>query len=307
MTHAATVVMVEPRDFGFNSDTAVDNAFQHHPDVSATQVQKQAMHEFWAMVEHLDKHHVDVITLSSPEGVEVPDAVFPNNWFSTNQTDLILYPMKAANRQLELQPDPLQQQLVKAGFIEPTIVDLRHDSATVGILEGTGALVFDHANKAVYGNLSERCEDRALQAFAERYQLRLHRLCAVTNQCVPIYHTNVLMAIGSEFVVIASDTLTSDEFNSESLEELRNRKTDVIPITEEQMVESFCGNIIQLASTRGDPVIIMSESARKGFTKAQLKQLESHGAIVSSAIDTIEYVGGGSARCMIAEIFLQKA
>lgn len=307
MTLASTVVMVEPRDFGFNEDTAVDNAFQHHPDGTDAQVQKQALVEFWRMVEQLDKHHLNVITLNSPDGVKVPDAVFPNNWFSTTSSELILYPMKADSRQLEPQPAKLNTELSAHGFITPEIIDLRADSAFPGILEGTGALVFDQSTNTVYANLSERCELQTLLAFTERFDLDVQLLKARTNQSVPIYHTNVLMAIGAEFAVIASATLTQEACNSLSLQALKDKKPDVIEISEQQMVESFCGNIIQLQSSRGEALIVMSESARRGFSKEQITILERHGTIVPTSIDTIEYVGGGSARCMIAEIFLQKA
>ena len=246
MTLASTVVMVEPRDFGFNADTAVDNAFQHTPDSSAADVQKLALSEFWQMVEHLDKHHLDIIPLSSPDGVDVPDAVFPNNWFSTNANELIIYPMKAANRQLEVQPEALVTKLVSKGILEPKIVDLRASEDFSGILEGTGVLIFDYQHQAIYANLSERCEMAPLKAFCERYDLALNTLRAVTDQCVPIYHTNVLMAIGEQFAVIAEPTLTSDAYNQASMSQLRDAKQDVIIISEQQMVESFCGNIIHL-------------------------------------------------------------
>ena len=307
MLLASSVVMVEPRDFGFNSDTAVDNAFQHHSDLSKAGTTKAALTEFWGMVETLDKHHVEVVTLDSPKNVEVPDAVFPNNWFSSSTDALIVYPMKAPNRQLEVQTEELAQVLESKGFVIKEIHDLTDPDKTGGILEGTGVLIIDHRNHEIYANISERCELEALNWFGNTFDYDIWPMYATTSVTVPVYHTNVLMACGTNFAVIAEPCLINSPVNVQAMDRLRSTKQDVITISEEQMVESFCGNILQLQNSRNQPVIAMSESARKGFTAGQIKQLEKHGIIIPCAIDTIEYVGGGSARCMLAEIFLQKA
>ena len=307
MLLANSVVMVEPRDFGFNSDTAVDNAFQHHSDLGKAGTTKAALTEFWRMVETLDKHHVEVVALDSPIDVEVPDAVFPNNWFSTTSDALIVYPMKAPNRQLEVQTEQLSNVLEAKGFAIKEVHDLTDPSKIGGILEGTGVLIFDHKNQEIYANISERCELDALNWFGDTFGINTWPMYATTSVTVPVYHTNVLMACGNDFVVIAEPCLTNNPVNVQAMERLRSTKEDVVTISEEQMVESFCGNILQLQNSRNQPVIAMSEAARKGFTPGQIKQLEKHGIIIPCAIDTIEYVGGGSARCMLAEIFLQKA
>lgn len=301
---ASAVLMVEPRDFGFNQDTAQDNAFQHHPDQSNSETRQLALSEFWAMVESLDKHHLEVITLQSPEGSYVPDAIFPNNWFSSRQDELFIYPMKTANRQAEVQLDVLQAALLNKGFRIDRIHDLR--LAGKGVLEGTGVLIFDPARTDVYANLSERCELSALTYFGEQFGYQTYPLKGMTDQCVPIYHTNVLMACGEDFCVVSEPCLTSDAMNVSAVERLRAVKKDFITISEQQMVEGFCGNILQIKNSRGVPLILMSASARNSFTAEQLKRLEKHGELVAVDIPTIEYVGGGSARCMVAEIFLEK-
>ena len=307
MSLAQAVVMVEPRDFGFNDETALDNAFQHHPDESIEVTRHRALSEFWAMVELLDKHHLEVLTLSSPDNVTVPDAVFPNNWFSTTHSELIIYPMKTANRQQEVQAKLLSEKLEQSGFAIEQIIELQDEQHLGGILEGTGVLVIDHQSRELYANLSERCESVALRRFAEMFDYAVWPMHAMTSFSVPVYHTNVLMAVGLDFAVIARDILTADDGNRRAMERLYETKQDVIEISEQQMVEGMCGNILQLQSTRGEPMIVMSESARKSFSAEQIQCLEKHGSLVSAEIDTIEYVGGGSARCMLAEIFLQKA
>lgn len=307
MDLANAVVMVEPRDFGFNDQTALDNAFQHHPDESSDIIRTRALSEFWHMVELLDKHHLDVLPLTSPEGVLVPDAVFPNNWFSTTDSELIIYPMKTLNRQQEIQINQLTEKLQHSGYSLADTIELQKSDQLGGILEGTGVLVIDHHNNEIYSNISERCETQALQNYAELFDYTVWPMHAVTSFAVPVYHTNVLMAVGLGFTVIARDILSADLNNSRAIERLYETKQDVIEITEEQMIEGMCGNILQLQSRRGESLIVMSESARKSFTNTQLQQLEKHGSLVPVQIDTIEYVGGGSARCMLAEIFLQKA
>ena len=307
MDLANAVVMVEPRDFGFNEQTAMDNAFQHHPDETTDVTRSRALNEFWTLVELLDKHHLDVLTLSSPENVIVPDAVFPNNWFSTTQSDLIIYPMKTANRRQEVQIRALAEKLKQSSYAVESIIELQNPQELGGILEGTGVLVFDHQNDEIYANLSERCESKPLSRFADMFNYDIWPMQAMTSMSVPVYHTNVVMAVGTDFAVIASEILTPGDNSTRAMERPFETKQDVIEITEEQMIEGMCGNILQLESKRGEPLIVMSESARRSFTGEQIQCLEKHGSLVSSDINTIEYVGGGSARCMIAEIFLQKA
>ena len=304
---AAGVVMVEPRDFGFNEDTAADNAFQHHPDQDTKITQKLAQTEFWAMVELLDKHHLEVVTLESPEGRVVTDAVFPNNWFTTTTTELLVYPMKTTSRQAEVQIEPLIEALTRKGYKRPELIDLREQGALDGVLEGTGVLIFNHPTRDVFANISDRCQATALESFCHKFEYTPWPFEAVTNILVPVYHTNVMMSCGEDFAVLAEDTLTANQLNHYSRQKLYELYNDVVVISETQMVESFCGNILQVKNQRDEPQIVMSQAAFNGFTAAQIKTLEKHGELVPCAIPTIEYVGGGSARCMIAEIFLEKA
>jgi len=300
------IIMVRPVDFGFNEQTGQDNEFQNRPSGSVTDIQQAANREFEQMVKLLESKAIDVTVLDKTHTDDrLPDAVFPNNWFSTREDgSLIVYPMKTPNRQAEVQIDNLVNQLSKKHFKLDSVNDLRHSFAKGVALEGTGSLIFHHPTGQLFAAVSERCELSALKAFAEQQNYRLHWFETKSQQGSPVYHTNVLMSCGENFAVIAKQVLAKGEQSQSALTALDDTVEDVISITEQQMSESFCGNIIQLKNQQGSPCIVMSESALKGFTTLQIKTLEKHGDLIACPIPTIEYVGGGSARCMIAENFL---
>ncbi|MGX5202637.1 arginine deiminase-related protein [Aliikangiella sp. IMCC44632] len=299
-----SVVMVKPNDFGYNPETGVDNEFQNKPSAGAAQeVTQLALNEFDQMVNRLIKAGIEVIVLDDTSNkIKIPDAVFPNNWFSTtSQGDLIIYPMKTDNRRAEVKIQPLSQLLSSAAYQINQTIDLRHQLD--GILEGTGSMVFHHPSKQLFAAISERCEQSSLLKFSQQFGYQLHSMLANGASGAPIYHTNVVMSCGEDFAVVASPTLVNESVRQNVLEYLNETVTDVIEISQQQMSESFCGNIIQL-KTAQSKIIAMSESALQGFSPQQRKTLEKHGELVSSNISTIEHIGGGSARCMIAENFL---
>ncbi|MET1255803.1 arginine deiminase-related protein [Aliikangiella maris] len=303
LTHS--IIMVKPIDFGFNEQTGQDNEYQQRPtQLTNKQVRQQALEEFQQMQQHLQDKGVEIITLGKPQNSgPLPDAVFPNNWFST-QADgkLIIYPMKTPNRQDEVQIDNLSNALKQRGYQISQQVDLRLNNPAHKALEGTGSLVFHHPSRQVFAALSERCDAHLLNQFATQFDYQ--PVAFETQSCRgnPIYHTNVMMSCGQHFCLVTKEIIQTSK--QSLFKQLEATFDDVIIISEAQMGQNFCGNIIQLRSKSQSPLIVMSSSAFKGFEKAQQQQLEKHGELVICSIDTIEKIGGGSARCMIAENFL---
>jgi len=304
-----SLVMVYPHDFGFNEQTGADNAFQHKPvDADRQAITRSAQHEFSAMVDTLRRHQVEVLVLQQRASEQpAPDAIFPNNWFSTRSDGkLFIYPMKTANRQAEVQVENLTQTLNLAGYQVSEVIDLRNSLPPGSILEGTGSLIFHHQSALLFAALSERCQANALAQFAHNYGYQSVAFDSADEQDQPIYHSNVMMSCGDQFAVINDASLTDKQQKNELLKTLANHLEDVICISQQQMGESFCGNILQIRDLNNDPCIVMSATAYGGFESIQIKTLEKHGDLVICDIPTIEFVGGGSARCMIAENFLTK-
>jgi len=311
MSHAqlaSSVVMVRPTDFSFNPQTGVDNEFQKKPSQAvASQIGINAMQEFESTVQQLSNNGLEVIVLDrAPSEQQLPDAVFPNNWFSTREDGtLFIYPMKTPNRQAEVQIEPLCQALQAHHYQVLHIEDLRENGKSPA-LEGTGSLIFHYPSKQLFAALSERCDAARLQEYGERFDWKVWPFNTRSSHGSPIYHTNVLMSVGDGFAVICKQILEESESTRQMLNALEQCVDDIIVISEEQMGEGFCGNILHLKSLRGEPLIAMSDSAWKNFSKQQKSLLERYGTPVPCKIDTIEQVGGGSVRCMLAENFLPK-
>ncbi|CAH0530354.1 arginine deiminase-related protein [Vibrio hippocampi] len=305
--NADCVVMVPPKEFGFNAQTAQDNEFQTRSSLDQGTLRAQAMHEFDAMVSGLRAEGVQVVEFDYPlSETQTPDAVFPNNWFSTTQDGVFFsFPMACENRREEVKPDALVSTLAQAGRVVKQQDSLVQYVEQGSFLESTGVMVMDHLSKTIYAGLSQRCERESLQDYAERigyphvvsFQTQLP-----SNQ--PVYHTNVMMAVGERFAVICLEAIPDYErrFVAKSLA----KSKQVIDITIEQM-NQFCGNILQLETVTGDKVIAMSKSAYMAFSPAQRKQLASHGKLLPFDVSTIESIGGGSVRCMLGEVFLPQS
>jgi hypothetical protein len=302
--NANCVVMVPPKEFGFNAETAADNEFQHQVALDARAVKAKAMAEFKAMVAGLRKSGVQVIEFDYPlDGEETPDAVFPNNWFSTTHDGAFYtFPMACKNRQREVRPQALIDSLNTAGRHVVATDNLLSYVEQGAFLESTGVMVKDHINKTIYAALSQRCEREALEDYAKR--IGYHRVVSFQTALPsghPIYHTNVMMAIGENFAVICSEVIPEYERRF-VIKSLANSK-QVIDISLDQ-VNHFCGNILQLETVNGGKVIAMSKSAFDAFTPAQKQQLATHGKLLPFDVSTIESIGGGSVRCMLGEVFL---
>ncbi|MHA2781952.1 arginine deiminase-related protein [Vibrio harveyi] len=305
LRHTANcVVMVPPKEFRFNEETAQDNEFQHQVSQTQEEVSRNTMAEFAAMVEILRKEGVQVVEFDYPQSdTATPDAVFPNNWFSTTpEGTLYTFPMACDNRQHEVRPDALVAALAQAGrevHQQDSLTEYLDEEA---YLESTGVMVFDHFNKTVYAALSQRCDRLVLEDYAKR--IGYDRVISFQTRLpsgAPIYHTNVMMAVGEQFCVICDEVIP--EFERRFVLKSLAKDKQVISISLEQM-NQFCGNILQLETVRGDKVIAMSQSAYDAFSPAQRNQLATHGKLLPFDVSTIESIGGGSVRCMLGEVFL---
>ncbi|EME3971626.1 amidinotransferase [Vibrio fluvialis] len=304
-SHSANcVVMVPPKEFKYNAETAKDNEFQHQIALSDEQVRAQAMQEYTDMVASLRRERVQVVEFDYPlSDVETPDAVFPNNWFSTTADGgFFTFPMACANRQQEVRPQALIAALQQAGRqvrLRDSLVEYQEQHA---FLESTGVMVMDHVNETIYAALSQRCDREVLEDYAQRIGYsRVVSFQTVLPSGQPVYHTNVMMAVGESFCVICDEVIP--EFERRFVVKSLAKDKQVISITLEQM-NRFCGNILQLENASGDKLIAMSQSAYDAFTPSQRLQLSGHGKLLPFNVKTIEDIGGGSVRCMLGEVFL---
>ncbi|MBY7877576.1 amidinotransferase [Vibrio fluvialis] len=304
-SHSANcVVMVPPKEFKYNAETAKDNEFQHQIALSDEQVRAQAMQEYTDMVANLRREGVQVVEFDYPlSDVETPDAVFPNNWFSTTADGgFFTFPMACANRQQEVRPQALIAALQQAGRqvrLRDSLVEYQEQRA---FLESTGVMVMDHVNETIYAALSQRCDREVLEDYAQRIGYsRVVSFQTVLPSGQPIYHTNVMMAVGESFCVICDEVIP--EFERRFVVKSLAKDKQVISITLEQM-NRFCGNILQLENASGDKLIAMSQSAYDAFTPSQRLQLSGHGKLLPFNVKTIADIGGGSVRCMLGEVFL---
>jgi hypothetical protein len=297
-----SVLMIYPKQFGFNAQTAESNTFQNRPK-SEIEVQNAAIKEFDNMVETLKSEDISVYVCPSPEDKLTPDAIFPNNWISFHQDKVYLYPMLAPNRREERQLETVKKVVEdqSGDKLIKEVIDISPMENEGVYLEGTGSLVLDRENRVAFANISARTHKKAVEDFAQKtgYEVVTFHSKDLNDQ--EVYHTNVVMSVGDKFTVVCLSSMTQKDKQkvTKKLEELNK---ELIDISLEQMA-NFCGNIIELKSNDGQPKIIMSEAAFKAFEAQQIETLKKYGKIVTAPIPTIESVGGGSARCMIAEIF----
>ncbi len=303
---ADTVLMVRPRDFGYNEETGIDNEFQNRPDMDQNEINKRANKEFDNMVHGLRSKGVIVLILEPPirKDITTPDAIFPNNWFSTEHDGTILtYPMMAKNRKAERRLLEVEKLLNRNGYTIRNCINVGRLDEPEKFLEGTGSLVIDHVDEVVYAARSERCHPDQFDNFVRlRFYPESILFDTKSSSGRPIYHTNVMMSLGEKYAVICADCIP-DRAQREKVVSRLEKSFDVMTITMEQMEKHFCGNILEVRNQQNQPFIVMSENARMGFTQDQKKFLGQYGEILSFDLSTIERTGGGSARCMMAEIF----
>ena len=292
-----------------NEQTAVNNYYQKVLDgLSPETVNAKAQQEFDAFVQKLRLVGVDVTVVDDTLEPNTPDSIFPNNWISFHETgDVVLYPMFAENRRAERREDILDL-LEDKGFVVNDIMDYTSAEADNIFLEGTGSLLLDRQNGKAYCALSPRADEELMIEFCEDFEYTpviFEAFQTVSGARKLIYHTNVMMCIGDTFAVICADSIDDKKERKMVLDSLRSDEKDLILITEDQ-VNNFAGNMLEVKGSEGKRYLVMSSSAYQALTKKQIAQIEQHDTILHSSLDTIEACGGGSARCMMAEVFLPK-
>lgn len=301
-----TVLMVEPIAFGYNAETAENNYFQ--VEQKETDIQQKALSEFKNFVEKLQAKGINVITVKDTIDPHTPDSIFPNNWVSFHQDGkVVLYPMFASNRRVERREDIIET-IKNEGFSVSEIDDWSLPEVQGHYLEGTGSMIFDHDHKIAYGSVSLRLDENLFKEFCEKYGFKpvvFHSYQTVENERLPIYHTNVMMCVADQFVVICLDCI-DDELEREKVQEvIKSTNKEIIEISEDQL-QQFAGNMLQVQNDQGEKFLVMSETAFKSLNSEQVSNIEKYCEIIHADLNTIEVNGGGSARCMLAEVFLPK-
>jgi len=305
-----TILMVRPVNFRMNEQTAVNNYYQKVlDDIMPETVNAKAQQEFDAFVEKLRGIGVNVEVVDDTKETDTPDSIFPNNWVSFHENgDVGLYPMFAENRRLERR-ESILEALEEKGFVINNIVDYTSAEGDDVFLEGTGSIMLDRVNRKAYCALSPRADEDLFIEFCEDFEFT--PVIFTSNQTVngsrkAIYHTNVMMCLGETFAVICLGSIDDKKERKNVIKHLKADGKEIVDITETQ-VNNFAGNMLQVKGTNDQLYLIMSQAAYDSLTGVQIKTLEKHTKILSSSLDTIEACGGGSARCMMAEVFLPKA
>lgn len=293
--------MIRPVNFGFNEQTALSNTFQTQSANQQT-VQAMALAEFDNLVKILRYNGVSVIVVEDTPEPHTPDSIFPNNWISFHDNgDVFTYPMQAKNRRLERRDDIIRK--LENKFRINHVIDLSRFEQKNQFLEGTGSMVLDRENMLAYACLSPRTDQQVLDAFCKQTGYKAVSFHAFDQNGFAIYHTNVMMCIGSNFAVICLDSIIDPTEKETVINSLRRSGKQIISITSDQM-NHFAGNMLEITNSRNDTLIVMSKSAFNALQYEQKAVLSSFGKLICSDINTIETNGGGSARCMIAEVHL---
>jgi len=302
-------MMIRPVAFRMNEQTAVNNYFMEDLNIKNKIINEKAQKEFDDFVNILSDKGVQVIVIDDTKEPDTPDSVFPNNWISFHSNGTVgIYPMFAENRRLERREDVLTT-LEEKGFKIDSVIDYTSAEDEGIFLEGTGSILLDRINNKAYCALSERADENLFIEFCEDFDC--FPVVFTANQSVdgkrlPIYHTNVMMALGENFAIICADTIDDKKERKMVLDHLRKDGHEVISITERQM-HSFAGNMLQVIGADDKRYLVMSSAAFLSLNQEQILSIERHCEILHSSLDTIETCGGGSARCMMAEVFLPKA
>jgi len=305
-----SILMIRPVAFRMNEQTAVNNYYQKVLDgLMPATVNAKAQQEFDAFVEKLRAVGIDVTVVNDTLEPDTPDSIFPNNWVSFHENgDMVLYPMFAENRRLERRED-IVDFLEEKGFLVTEFMDYSSAEEEQVFLEGTGSLLLDRVNKKAYCALSPRADEELFIEFCEDYDyapIIFEAFQTVNGERKLIYHTNVMMCLGTNFAVICAECIDDKKERKMVLDHLKESGKEIILITESQ-VNNFAGNMLEVFGANEQPYLVMSESAYKSLNSKQIDASSKHAEIINSSLDTIEACGGGSARCMMAEIFLPKA
>ncbi|MBL7698165.1 MAG: amidinotransferase [Chitinophagaceae bacterium] len=294
------ILMIRPVNFLFNSETAVNNAFQVMSEEN--DVQQKALNEFETFVEKLREKNIDVLVVNDTPEPHTPDSIFPNNWISFHRDgSLVLYPMFAPSRRLERKTQVIEK--VRLQFRVKRTIDFTGHEAADEFLEGTGSIVLDRIKHIAYACLSPRTDERLFRNFCRKLKYKPVAFHAADENGKAIYHTNVMMCVADRYVVICLNSIRNNEEMTKVKTTIENSGKEIIPITLEQM-NHFAGNMLQVNNSQGTKFLVMSTQAYESLTAEQVKKLEDYNKIIHSSLNTIERNGGGSARCMMAEIHL---
>jgi len=302
-----SIVMIRPVAFRMNEQTVVNNHYQKVIEglLPAT-INAKAQAEFDAFVEKLRAVGINVIVIDDTVEPDTPDSVFPNNWISFHENgDIVLYPMFAENRRLERRED-IFDILEEKGFQINDIMDYTSAEEDGIFLEGTGNIILDRENEMAYCALSPRADEELFIEFCEDFEYNpviFEAYQTVNGETKHIYHTNVMMCIAETFAVICADCIDDKAERKMVLQKLKESGKEIILITEEQ-VNNFAGNMLQVRGANDERFLIMSDAAYNVLTNEQITKIEKHCKILHASLDIIEAFGGGSARCMMAEVFL---
>lgn len=296
--------MVRPAAFGFNEETAANNYFQTNPGIGKEVLQQKALAEFDNMVQLLRNEEVDVLVIDDTKEPPKPDALFPNNWLSTSPNGTVsVFPMYAPNRRAEKRDDILQQ--LARHFVVKDVQDWSEYEAEGRFLEGTGSMVIDHDNKMIYAAVSERTNLSVLEKYAATNNYQAIVFLATDKNGQPVYHTNVMMALGPAFCVLCEEAIEEEWELIAVRQLLESTGHTIIAITREQM-HAFAGNMLEVKNKNGENILVLSQSAFNSLRTEQKEMLETYAKLLPVAVPVIEQVEGGSVRCMMAEIFLEK-
>jgi hypothetical protein len=305
MQTTSTILMIEPVCFGFNEQTAENNYFQQNDNAQEAEIQVNALKEFQNMVQLLRKSGVNVIVVADSTEPRTPDSIFPNNWISFHNGGFVaIYPMFAPNRRQERRVEILNT-VVNQGFILKDIFDFSAAENEGKFLEGTGSMVLDRVNRRAYAALSQRTNEDILLDFCKKLDYKpviFNAMQTFEGKRLPIYHTNVVMSVGDGFTTVCLQSIDNEQERELLRKSLLETQKEIIEISDEQM-HNFAGNMLQVENTKGEKLIALSQTAYNSLNNNQLQTLEKYGTLLPIAIETIEKYGGGSVRCMMAEVF----
>ncbi len=300
-----TILMIEPVAFNYNVQTAQNNFFQKKVNFSEHEIQQKAHQEFISMVDQLRSHGIKILVVSDTPEPHTPDSIFPNNWISFhNDGQVVLYPMFAPNRRKERRTDILDYLKDQNCEIK-NIDDFTFWEEEGLYLEGTGSMILDRTHRIAYAALSERTDKSVFLLFCKVFEFE--PVYFTSNQTVngsklPVYHTNVMMSVANDYAVVCLDSIENEEEKNNVIVHLQQTGKEIIPITEKQMC-NFAGNVLQVRNSAGKMYLVISETALNSLDQHQTERLRSYNDLIVISIPTIETIGGGSVRCMMAEIF----